>query len=197
MNIGHSSRTLYDECAYQDRLEESTDPLLYRLDPNQISNCNECLSTLGPRSGAPRGTGVSTVNGSRVATSQSLVDVESILSNRNLPQNKCKIGEVNPIDVTKFRSNNLRVCNDFLNPLSSKLSYPTYNYREMAIDRFYDLNKNPQANIFWPYAVNTTLEAKDNFDAKIPNVKVYDQSQPREIRGTNPPCRMNCSGTTC
>ncbi|AYV78694.1 MAG: hypothetical protein Edafosvirus25_8 [Edafosvirus sp.] len=194
MNIGHSSRLIYDNCAYEDRLEESTSPLLYQLNPNKIYNCNSCLSTLGPRPNNNTGVGVSTAVGFPVATSQALVDVESVLSNRNLPMNKCKAGEVNPIDVTKFQLRHARICNDFLNPLSSRLSYPAYNYRDIATDRFYNLPKNPQVNIFWDYATNTKLEAKDNFVFRIPNVKVYDGALPIEVRGPPAKCAVKCVG---
>ena len=89
LNIGHSSRLGYDRCAYSDRIQESTGPIGYRLDPNAQENCNQCLSTLGPRS-SYMGQGVSTTVGASIATSQKLVDVESLLSNRNLKTSKCR-----------------------------------------------------------------------------------------------------------
>ncbi len=100
LNIGHSSRLGYDSCAYSDRLTESVGPLGYRLEPSWQENCNQCLSTLGPRS-SYMGQGVSTAAGPSIATSQKLVDVESVLSNRNLKTTKCRKDQVNPINVTK------------------------------------------------------------------------------------------------
>ena len=191
LNIGHSSRLPYDCCAYEDKLTESVGPLGYRLNPNQIHNCDQCLSTLGPRS-SYQGQGVSTSVGHPVATSQALVDVESILSNRNVKTSKCRKDQVNNIDVTKFKLQHMRVCNDFLNPLSSRLSYPAANYRDMAVNRFYNLNQNPQANIFWNFAVNTTLEAKDNFIEQLPHPR-KDNSLPTELKGTNPQCKIACN----
>lgn len=191
MNIGHSSRLPYDNSAYDDKLTESVSPLNYRLNPNQIYSCESCLSTLGPRS-QHNGIGVSTTVGFPPATSQSLVDVESILSNRNLYLNKCKAGEVNPIDVNKFELKHARICNDYLNPLSSRLSYPAFNYREMGINRFYNLNKNPQVNIYWDGATNTKLESKDNFIERIPNVRIYDATIPKEIKGAPNKCITSC-----
>jgi len=183
MNIGHSSRLPYDKCAYPDRLSESVGPLGYRLNPNQIHNCEQCLSTLGPRSSL-MGNGVSTAVGQQVANSQKLVDVESILSNRNLPLNKCKVGEVNPIDVNKFKLKHARICNEFLDPLSSRLTYPAATYRELGINRFYDLGQNPQNNIFWDFRTNTKLEAKDNYMTKLPK-PVLDYALPIEFQGRN------------
>lgn len=183
LNIGHSSRLGYDECAYNDRLNESVSPLSYKLSQNYIQNCNQCLSTLGPRS-SYMGQGVSTSVGFPPATSQALVDVESILTNRNLKTTKCRRDGVNPIDVTKFKLQNQRLCNDYLNPLSSRLTNPAANYRDMATNRFYNLNKNPQAVIFYDFSVNTQLEAKDNFVMQPP-VPMGNHMAPQPLKGVN------------
>ncbi len=188
LNIGHSSRLGYDSCAYSDRLTESVGPLGYRLDPNFQENCNQCLSTLGPRS-SYMGQGVSTSVGFPIANSQKLVDVESILSNRNVKTTKCKRDKVNPINVTKFGVKHQRICNDTLNPLSSRLTYPAANYRDVAINRFYDLDRNPQTNIFYDFAVNTKLEARDNFIVDLPTLW-QDKSGPIPIPGNNRPIKI-------
>lgn len=183
LNIGHSSRLGYDKCAYSDRLEESVGPIGYRLDPNWQENCSQCLSTLGPRS-SHMGHGVSSAVGHPIATSQKLVDVESVLTNRNLKTTKCRRDGVNPINVTKFGVKHTRICNDYLNPLSSRMTYPAANYRDMAINRFYNLDRNPQANVFYDFAVDTKLEAKDNFIVEIPKLWP-DFSRPESIPGIN------------
>lgn len=179
MNNGHSSRLIYDECAYNDRLQERTDPLLYRLNTNQIHNCGQCFSALGPRS-SYMGQGVSTINGHPVATAQYLTDVESVLTNRNLPASKCKNGEMNPIDVTQFGLKHLPTCNGFLNPMATHLSYPAFNIREVPINRFYNLPQNPQEPIFYDFAANTKLESKDNFTFQINKLKTNDPTNPSE-----------------
>lgn len=179
MNIGHSSRLIYDECAYHDRLQERTDPLLYRLNANRIHNCDQCLSTLGPRS-SYMGQGVSTTAGHPVATAQHLTDVESILSNRNVPTSKCKNAEMNPIDVTKMGLTHLPTCTGYLDPMATHLSYPPFNIKEMPINRFYDLPQNPQEPIFYDFASNTKLESKDNHIYMLSNIKVHDPTLPKE-----------------
>lgn len=185
MNIGHSTRLDYDQCAYDDRYKESTDPLRYRVNENNISNCDACLSTFGPRSGF-LGYGVSNESGDKVATSQKLVDVESLLSNRNIPTSKCKDGNVNHINMADFDLKHARVCNEFLNPLSSRLTYPASNYRGGSINRFYNLPRNPQDTVFWNFAVNSTLEAKDNYIENIPELRRHDPSYPVETKGLGP-----------
>lgn len=193
VNIGHSSNLIYDRCAYDDYLSESVGPLLYRLNPNQINNCNACLSVFGPRSrSGPPSYGVSTTVGHTSAISQDLVDVESILSNRNVIASKCKDGKVNDIDVTKFHLQHAKLCNDYLDPLATHLTDPPQNYRGMSINRFHNLPKNPQANIFYEFAVNTKLEAKDNYKPIIPKLINYDPAQPSELKGKQRPCRYQC-----
>ena len=131
------------------------------------------MSVFGPR-GSHNGYGDSTTVGHRNAPSQDLVDVESILSNRNVIASKCKDGKVNDIDVTKFQLQHARICNDFLDPVATHLTNPSANYRGMNINRFYDLDRNPQSVLFWNFQVNTQLEAKDNFKEALPHSLIYD-----------------------
>lgn len=191
--FGHSSRLGYDKCAYEDYLSESVAPSLYKLNPSQVNNCNSCLSVFGPRSGTGGNSyGVSTTVGHVTMPSQKLVDVESILSNRNVLNSKCKDGQVNDIDVTKFKLQHARICNDFLDPVATHLTNPPQNYRGMSINRFYDLPKDPQANIFYNFAVNSKLEAKDNYRERVPRLIRFDPALPREVKGRNKPCKYQC-----
>lgn len=197
MNIGTSSRLIYDECAYIDRTMERTDPLLYRLNPNQVYNCGQCLSTLGPRA-SYMGQGVSTTRGPRsIAPSQQEVDVESILTNRNLPISKCRNGEVNPIDVTQFGLKHLPTCSSYLDPMASRLSYPAFNYREAPIDRFFNLPTPAQAPIFWDFSTNSKLDAKDNFTFDISTLKTNDPTHPRAYGGRVDNLRQCNTGMIC
>lgn len=185
---GHSGRLGYDSCFIEDDIAQSVSPLLYRLNPNQIDNCEACLSVFGPR-GSHNGYGVSTTVGHRTSPAQDLVDVESILSNRNIIASKCKDGKVNDIDVTKFQLQHARTCNDYMDPIATHLTNPPQNYREMAINRFYDLPTHPQANIFYDFSVNTKLEAIDNYVEKVPALMKYDPTLPKELKGKNKPCK--------
>jgi hypothetical protein len=51
----------------------------------------------------------------------------------------------------------------------------------MSINRFYDLNLNPQKNIFYNWAVNSQLEATDNYDNPYPYFFTMDESLPVSI----------------
>lgn len=185
-NQGYSGRLGYDKCFIDDDISQSVGPLLYTLNPNRINNCNACLSVFGPRSGF-NGYGVSTTVGHKTAIAQELVDVESILSNRNVIASKCKDGKVNDIDVTQFQLQHARTCNDFLDPLATHLTNPPTTYREMGINRFYNLSTQPQAVIYWDTAVNTTLESKDNYRERIPRLINQEISLPEEVKSSNLP----------
>jgi hypothetical protein len=82
-----------------------------------------------------------------------------------------------------------RICNDFLDPIASHLTNPPQNYREMAINRFYDLPTHPQANIFWDFAVNTHLESIDNYREPIKKLMPFDPALPKEFKGRDKPCK--------
>jgi hypothetical protein len=197
LNIGHSGLSIYDEQAYQDYLSESVSPLLYKLNPSQNNNCNACLSVFGPRaSSGPRSHGVSSFVGHTTAPAQDLVDLESVLSNRNVLASRRKDGQVNDIDVTKFKLQHARVCNDFLDPVATHLTNPPANYRGMNINRFYNLPKNPQENIYYDWGINTQLEAKDNYRERVPRLIKEDLVLPREFMGDQRPCKYHCDEQT-
>ena len=184
---GYSSREKYDKCYNNEQIERSVGPLLYRLNPNQIDNCNSCLSVFGPRTsgGTNRGImghGDSVSTGqSSVAPSQALVDVDSILTNRNMLKTRCKDGDLNKIGISSFNLQHARVCNDFLDPIATHLVAPPSNYREMFTDRFYDINASPQENIFYPFDINTSLEIRDNYVIRIPKIIKYDPTLPKPV----------------
>lgn len=199
---GHFSNPRYDKCAYPEDLYESTAPYSYIMNPDRIHNCNGCLTTFGPR-GSYLGAGVSSPSGDVIAAAQQNIDVDSVMSNRNVPLSRCKRGKVNPIDITKIKTKNIPVCNDYLDGQHSRMTDPAMFYRGTAINRFYDLNKDPQANIFYDWAINTSLEAKDNFipDLPVPLTDV-DMVPNRRTDDSWVPCSIaidgngNC-GTDC
>ena len=203
---GHFSNPRYDKCAYPEDLYESTAPYAYVMNTDRIHNCSGCLTTFGPRGGL-LGAGVSSPTGDVIAAAQQNIDIDSVMSNRNVPLSKCKRGKVNPVDVTRIKTQNLPVCNDYLDGQHSRMTDPAMFYRGAAINRFYDLNKDPQANIFYDWAINTSLEAKDNFIPELPvpmtDVNMVPNRHDREVPDdTWVPCSIaldgngNC-GTNC
>lgn len=189
--FGHSSRLEYDKGYYTEKLTENVAPGTYRLNPDQIHNHNASFSGFGPRS-SYGGYGVSTTVGHTVAPSQDLVDVESMLSNRGVPSSKLREHGTNNVNMSKYELQHAKNEGNFLDPLASRLTNPPQTYRGMSINRFFDLPRNPQANIFWDDAINTKLEAKDNYREKLPKLKKPDVF-PKEIKGKNKPCVYSCS----
>jgi len=191
-NYGASSKLQYDQTYIHDDIEQSTAPLLSVLDPNRVKNCNNCLSLFGPRAGH-NGVGDSIpIPNPGLTPAQELVDIDSIMSNRNVKNDRSKKGKVNDIDVFKFKTYDVKYCDRGLDPLSSILTYPKQLYREISVNRFYDLNLNPQVNIYYDWAVNTQLEAKDNYDYPYPFSLATDASLPNDIKGTGRPCKTVC-----
>lgn len=67
---GSSNRPIYDNCAYQKRLHESTSPLAYRLYFGAQENCNKCVYD-------------------QFYTRYQLVDIETELKNQSRPLSQC------------------------------------------------------------------------------------------------------------
>lgn len=187
IQFGYSSRKRYDDGACEERLSEITSPGSYRLSPDQIYNCNNCLSTFGPRGG----NGVSTLRKVGYAESQDLVDVESDLSNRNMKYSGTKRGGANIKDMHSQKYIHRRLCNNELNPEYTRMSHPSSEYRGMSVNRFYNLQKDPQENIFWDDASNTSLEARDNFVFTAPELW-EDKSHPPNTSRQYKPCNATC-----
>jgi len=172
MNIGHSSKLQYDDCYYPDHLSESANPGDYRLQQYSTYNCDSCFAPFGVISSV-NGAGVSTSETYGPAMAQRLVDVESNLSNRHLGQSICRSGRVNTTDISKLKNNDLPSCNKSLTPEYSHYTSTPKNFRDVQINRFYNLKKNPQDPIFYDFGINTKLEAKDNYTPVGP--RVFDQ----------------------
>jgi len=179
MNLGHSSKLQYDQCYYPDHLSESVSQGDYRLQEYSTYNCNSCMAPVGVNFGL-RGSGVSSQERFGSAMSQKLVDVESNLSNRGLPQSRCRAGRVNITDPSKNKNIHLDECNKTLSPEYSHITYTPKNLRDVSINRFYNLKKNPQQPIFYDFAINTTLEAKDNYIPIGPRVLEQRTAFPQE-----------------
>ena len=78
MNIGSSNRLIYDNCAYQKRLYESTAPLDYQLYQGKFENCKKCVQD-------------------KFWTPYKLVDIETELRNQNRPATHCDLRDLFPV----------------------------------------------------------------------------------------------------
>lgn len=190
MNIGNFNRLSYDECALPDRTKQNVDTLNYRLSVDQIYNSDRCLQPFGPRNAT---FGCSTIGDPGYAVSQNQVEIESILSNRNVKANKCRSSDmVNHINPVTMRPTFAPLCNNKLKPQNTRLSHSAKNYRGMGISRFYDTIHPAQDNIFWNFERNTVLEAKDNYSPQMPNPWSQTNALPVTSENGYSRCEMKC-----
>jgi hypothetical protein len=184
MNIGNSSKLIYDNNFYSDHLEESINPGNYRLQQFSTYNINSCKTPFGVLSGIKSGT-VSTSIPFGPAMAQQLVDIESNLNNINIKQSRTRTGRVNIVDdINKYNKYNNKDCNDILSPEYSHYTSSPKDLKGTSINRFYNLHRNPQEPIFMDFAVNTKLEAIDNF------IPYYQKTLSKNILTSDQKC--NC-----
>lgn len=181
MNIGYFDRLMYDPQVAEEKIFESTGPLMYRINTNYNYHKNSCASVTGPRS-SYMGYGVSDFGGNVVAPSQAPenVDIESVLSGRETKHSKLKKGGVTTINMAEVNKKlkHPKMCNNVLDPTHSRLEFPASTLRDGSINRFYDLIKNPQEHIFWEFGKNTRKEATDNFVYKNLPIMKEDRALP-------------------
>lgn len=149
---GEYTRMNYDYAASNERTERSTNPLLYRLDPNYAVNCGRCF--------APHDR-VGGLGGSDSVGNQ--IDIDSILRGVAQLNSKSNLQQI-PVSLEGYKLFNYNDCRDTIETESSRFLTPAYEIRGMATqDLRYDYPlEDPQCNIFESFAVNTRLQAKDN-----------------------------------
>ena len=185
-NASASDRPLYDLDATYQKTRQSTNPLLYKTNPVQINNCNKCLR-LNPTFGAKNN--VAEPDNMNDGCNN-LVDVESMLSNRDIRLGH--YGKVNDINTADFKVDGLRCCNTFLDRHDTRLTHPTENFREMTIDRFEVLNQDHQCNVFWNFETNSRLQAKDEYQMWIPEPIDQTPGLPVPYPGAPKNCKIAC-----
>jgi|GEM_PF-5525115 len=153
------TRQRYDREAYQEEIGRSTDPMLYRLDSNYAVNCKKCFGPYGP--GFTMGSTVATDNGAAI-------DLDSILRGVSKIHSKSNIQQI-PDSINPYKPDTriLPDCNEALESEYTRFTYPAYDIRGLTVrDLRFDYPLfDPQCQIFEDFAVNTKLQAKDNFRA--------------------------------
>lgn len=175
---GYSDRNSANPELIQNNINQNKAQVSYWLNPEQIYNPNRCATWFGPRSGH-NGYGVKTVatNPETPAPAQDLTDIESLLTNRKQNSNQ----KLNNLNLNCFKYDNINSCSNFLDPVSTHLTNPPRNYREITINRFYDLPIPAQNHVFYNWEINTQLEAVDNYQVKLPKIQDFDPVLPVPI----------------
>jgi len=152
---GRFTHLKYDREAYEEQVTRSTDPLLYRLDPNFGINCRKCFAPYGPRGAHD----AADVIGQQI-------DVDSILrgfSKISTRSNRQQIPD--PLDgYDKLMPYD---CSEALESEYTRYTYPAYDIRGLTVrDLRFDYPVfDPQCQIFENFEVNTKLQAKDDHRA--------------------------------
>ena len=162
----HFGRLTYDECYINEETKQSIMPGEYKLYYGQNQHDNSCHSLNGPRNDR-----IGTSSENPENTLGDRAELESILSNRDMPASKCTDGRKlidkrNKLARQITAANN---CDNFLNPDYSRLNNPLDNYRGLStIDLQLDHPITPaQENVFYGHNL-TTLE-NQNMNSRFGN----------------------------
>ena len=172
----HFGRLTYDECYINEETKQSIMPGEYKLYYGQNVNDKNCHSLNGPRNNRSGSSSENTSN-----TLEERTDVESLLSNRDIPASKCSESRTmeDKRKVIARKLNHSVECDNNLHPDYSRLSQPMDNFRGLStINLQMDFpHIPPQENVFYGHNLtslkdqgmnsrfgnNTRLESKDEY----------------------------------
>ena len=182
---GNFTKLQYDQDAYDERVSRSTNPLLYRLDPNYAVNCNPCFAPYGPRGGHDN----SEVVGDKI-------DVDSILKGIGKSNSKANRHQM-PNQLCNYSLQTPKECPNALETQYSRYTHPTYDIRGLNTKDMrmgYPLH-DPQCQIFENFQVNTRLQAKDDHKPIWQTPINQRESLPTERLGKVKNCTvtLNCN----
>lgn len=182
---GNFTGLRYDNEAYNEEVKRSTNPAMYRLDPNYAVNCNKCFSPHGARNG----------NEAAVAIGQQ-IDVDSVLRGIATINTKSNRHQ-QPIPLSRYQTTPLNECSPALESQYSRYTHPSFDIKGLNISdmRFgYPLH-DPQCQIFENFEVNTRLQAKDGHKAiwQTPLDQKDSFPTPRMGRAKNCTVSVNCN----
>lgn len=152
---GKFTNLRYDQEAYNEEINRSTCPLMYKLDPNYAVNCKPCFAENGPRGGHDN----AVVAGQQIDVDSTLRGINRLNSRANRLQTPKSLDQYSTI----MPSN----CHNSIESEHTRFTHPSYDIRGMNVRdmRFgYPLH-DPQCQIFENFGVNTRLQAKDDHKA--------------------------------
>ncbi len=110
-----ATRLIYDECAYKNRMKQSSSTLDYTLYPGKFYNCSKCRMELGQVGG----NGVSLYSGNLVDLESNLMGIQktnpkcdpptlSVSNSELVPQSSCQM--INYSQIITPQGKNLEYC---------------------------------------------------------------------------------------
>ncbi len=168
---GQFTRSKYDEPYFLARINQSVAPMHNRLYVGQKRNCNKCLPLTG-----------SYYFGDRFdSKNPNQVNIETVLKRQNRPWGSAR-DRVHWINPKMHNFDVPTVCSKFNDQMPTLLTHPKEHFKEIVLDRFYDLQRDQSAFIFWDTAQNSRLNAKDNYKVKYPILIDINSSLPPSQR---------------
>jgi hypothetical protein len=154
---GKFTRLKYDDCFFNSRVSQSVGGLYYNLYKGQMKNCGKCLPFIGTQ-----------IHGDRFDSKQpNQVDIETAMWRASYPFG-CGRDKIHYLNIRQPLLDVYPTCSKFIDDMPTLLTHPKEHYRELEVDRFYDLHRDPAAFIHWDYPMNTQQQAKDNFKVRYP-----------------------------
>lgn len=179
------NRIKYDGCAYDLKMDRSTQPGDYRLYANYAENCDQCFSFDGPV-GAK--SDVSLVRNNDDLTFTNMADVESSLSWRRQKLTECN----DPLDnLDQDKLVHKKTCTSKLVAEDTRFTNPLDNYRAMSLTSYMVspyLPVNPQCIIQPNYdktGLNSRLYVKDTYKQSPQNAWDNGEALPKDEDPSN------------
>lgn len=176
----HFGRLTYDECYINEETKQSIMPGEYKLYYGQSQHDKSCHSLDGPRNNRSSCSSENPIN-----TLGDRAEVESLLSNRDLPASKCTESRTLADKRSAIARNLTHVteCDNYLYPNHSRLNHPIDNFRGLStIDLQLNYPITPaQESVFYGHNISTLenqnmnsrfgsstrLEAKDEYKKSV------------------------------
>lgn len=152
-NLNHLNN-YSNKYSYDEHSNFSNSTYQYQMDPNRYYNLNNPLYA----------------NPGTITRPNNIVNVETFLSNRTIKHSKNRDHNINIVNTNKVPAPKQYNYNDTLPSISTHLQVQHPPTREQFVNRFDPLLSNPQRNIYWNRSTMTQLEAKDNYQVKLPKI---------------------------
>src|SRR5271170_4662723 len=169
---GFFANTKDDDCFIVSRVNQSVGPYNFQMFPGQWKNCEPCFPLYGA---TPDGRWYQ-------SNDPDLVDKETILKNQSYPYVGCGRDKVRLLNSNEKNKDLKGFCNKWITPQESLMTHPKSYYRELQIDRFYDLQRPQESFVSWDYQINSKQQAKDAFVQKFPVPLSFNPSIPPSQR---------------
>ena len=146
-----SNRLMYDTCAYKIRLQDSTTPLAYHINPMKYENCQKCRSELGLLGGPE----VSQIKGN-------LVDLENELRGQTRLNSQCPTTRYHPDNKLYTKETDLNKAEEINTDLLHLPSCQMVRYKPIPLPDPIVIEHCPAPSLTAQASCNTTHPGQCN-----------------------------------